>query len=102
MDTNDLIAEAKAKFSHNSTKAYLREKYNSKLIIAEQGGLWKITPEFISFLASVYIPNDVVIMDLYESPVKVDRTKFLNKAIDTYTSVMNEYYKEWEKLKKNR
>lgn len=102
MDTKDLIAEAKTKFSYNSTKAYLKDKYQSKLIIAEQGGLWKITPELITLLSSVYIPNDIILLDLYENPVQIDRPKFLQKAINTYQSVMTAYLAEWEKLKKNR
>ena len=102
MDTKDLITEAKAKFSYNSTKAYLKDKYQSKLIIAEQGGLWKISPELITLLSSVYIPDVIVLLDLYENPVKINRSKFLQKAINTYQSVMNDYLVEWEKLKKNR
>ena len=30
MDTKTLIKDAKARFSHNSAKTYLKEKYNSK------------------------------------------------------------------------
>jgi hypothetical protein len=44
MDINDLITETKARFSHNSAKEYLKEKYDSKLILATQNGLWKATP----------------------------------------------------------
>jgi hypothetical protein len=52
MDTKTLIKDAKARFSHNSAKAYLKEKYNSKLIIAEQGGLWRADAQTIAILAS--------------------------------------------------
>ena len=41
MDTKTLITEAKARFAHNSAKDYLKEKYDAKLLVAEQGGLWK-------------------------------------------------------------
>ena len=50
MDTKTLISDAKARFSHNSAKAYLKEKYKSKLIIAEQGGLWKADAQTIALL----------------------------------------------------
>jgi len=41
MDTTKLISDAKARFSHNSAKAYLNEKYNGKLLVAVQNGLWR-------------------------------------------------------------
>ena len=49
MDTKTLISEAKARFNHNSAKAYLKDKYDSKLIIADQGGLWRADQKTISF-----------------------------------------------------
>ena len=52
MDTKTLIKDAKARFSHNSAKAYLKEKYSSKLVIAEQGGLWRADAQTIGFLNS--------------------------------------------------
>ena len=52
MDTKTLIAEAKARFIHNSAKHYLAEKYNAKLIVADQGGLWKADQQTITFLSS--------------------------------------------------
>ena len=53
MDTTTLIQEAKARFSHNSAKAYLKEKYDSLLIIADQGGLWRADIQTLNFLKSV-------------------------------------------------
>jgi len=53
MNTDELIKESKAKFDHNLAKHYLKEKYQSKLIFADQGGLWKATPDFLSFLSSL-------------------------------------------------
>ena len=52
MDTKTLISEAKARFNHNSAKAYLKEKYEAKLLVAEQGGLWKADQQTITFLAT--------------------------------------------------
>ncbi len=52
MDTKTLITEAKARFAHNSAKDYLKEKYNAKLLVAEQGGLWRADKETISFLTA--------------------------------------------------
>jgi len=101
MDTKSIIAEVKAKFDHNSSKDYLKDKYNAKLLLAEQGGLWKVSPEFISVLSN-YPHNKIILVDTYENPIQVDRDVLLTAATDRYESVMTEYLQEFNQLKKNR
>jgi hypothetical protein len=101
MDTKTLIAEAKARFSHNSAKAYLKEKYDSKLIVADQGGLWRADQQTISFLSSMD-DNFVVIIDTFNNPVEVNRDKLLEVLKTTYTTTMLEWYKEWKELEGKR
>jgi hypothetical protein len=102
MDTKTLIAEAKARFSHNSAKAYLRDKYDSKLIIADQGGLWRADKQTISFLSSMNEDNFVILMDTFDNPVQVNREKLLTLLKDTYNTVMLEWHKEWKELEGKR
>jgi hypothetical protein len=102
MDTKTLIAEAKARFSHNSAKAYLKDKYDSKLIIADQGGLWRADKQTISFLSSMNEDNFVVLMDTFDNPVQVNREKLLTVLKDTYNTVMLEWHKEWKELEGKR
>ena len=102
MDTKTLIAEAKARFAHNSAKDYLKEKYEAKLLIAEQGGLWKADIQTISFLKSWQVSDEIVLIDTFDNPVKVDRIQLLIKLQDTYQSVMNEWYDEWKVLESKR
>ena len=101
MDTKLLISEAKARFNHNSAKAYLKDKYESKLIVAEQGGLWKADQQTITFLLSM--PNgELVLMDTFDNPVKVDRLSLTHKLIEVYNSVMTEWANEWKELEQKR
>lgn len=102
MDTKTLISEAKARFNHNSAKDYLKEKYNAKLLVAEQGGLWRADIQTISFLKSWQVTDDIVLMDTFDNPVKVDRIKLLIKLQDTYQSVMEEWHSEWKELESKR
>ncbi len=104
MDTKTLITEAKARFAHNSAKDYLKEKYDAKLLVAEQGGLWKADQETISFLTVMINDYDdrVVIMDTFQNPVLVDRSGLLTKLKDVYNSVMAEWYNEWTDLESKR
>ena len=101
MDTKLLISEAKARFNHNSAKAYLKDKYESKLIVAEQGGLWKADQQTITFLLSM--PNgELVLMDTFDNPVKVDRLSLTYKLVEVYNSLMTEWANEWKELEQKR
>ena len=101
MDTKTLITEAKARFNHNSAKAQLKDKYDGKFIIAEQGGLWKASPELIAFLNALD-DNFVILIDNFNNPVQVNRDQLLAVLKDTYSKVMLEWYKEWKELEGKR
>jgi hypothetical protein len=101
MDTKTLISEAKARFNHNSAKAQLKDKYDSKFIVAEQGGLWKATPEFIGFLNAVD-DDDVILIDTFDNPVEVKREQLLEVLKATYQKVMLDWHKEWKELESKR
>jgi hypothetical protein len=101
MDIKNLLAESKARFNHNSAKAYLAEKYQSKLIVAEQGGLWKADAETILLLNSFTSAN-LVLIDTFNSPVKVDRQQLLEKLQQIYETTMEQWYAEWQLLESKR
>ena len=101
MDTKTLLAEAKARFNHNSAKDYLAEKYQNKLIVAEQGGLWKADAQTIGFLSSFSSPQ-LVLIDTFENPVQVNRAELLAKLQSVYETTMNEWYNEWRELEGKR
>ena len=101
MNTDNLATESKAKFDHNLAKHYLKEKYTAKLIFADQGGLWKASPDFLSFLSSP-TSQETVIIDLYDNPIKVDKEKLKLKAHNVYNTVMHEWHEEYNLLQSKR
>jgi hypothetical protein len=101
MDTKTLITEAKARFNHNSAKAYLKDKYDSKLIVADQGGLWKATTELITFLATS-TDTVVILIDNFDNPVMVNRIQLHDVLHKTYTDTMTLWYNEWIELESKR
>lgn len=101
MNTDNLVNESKAKFDHNLAKHYLKEKYTAKLIFADQGGLWKATPDFLSFL-STPTPKQTIIMDLYDNPVSVDKEALSLKSHQIYNTVMHEWHEEYSLLQNKR
>ena len=101
MDTKSLIADAKARFNHNSAKAQLKDKYDSKLIVADQNGLWRADLETINFLNAT-TDEQVVIIDTFDNPVKVERALLMEKLLATYKQVMTDWHNEWSELEKKR
>jgi hypothetical protein len=101
MDTKTLILEAKARFNHNSAKAYLKEKYESKLIVADQFGLWSANLATINFLTSSS-EDEIILIDNFNNPVKINRKSLLSKLNAVYKSTMEEWYTEWVALEKKR
>ena len=102
MDTKTLIAESKARFNHNSAKTYLKEKFNAKLLIAEQGGLWRADAQTINLLSSFDKTKEIILIDTFDNPVKVNRIELLDKLKKVYTDVMEQYCKEWAELEAKR
>lgn len=101
MDTKQLISEAKMRFNHNSAKSYLKDKYDSKLSVATQGGLWKATPTLIAVL-SAYDDESIVLIDEYNNPISVNRPVLLKTIKETYKTVMEAWATEWAILEKKR
>ena len=101
MDTKTLIAEAKARFNHNSAKAQLKDKYDGKLIVADQGGLWKADSTTISFLNS-FTETNLVLVDTFDNTVEINRLDLLKKLQETYSKVMSQWHDEWKTLESKR
>ena len=101
MNTQLLIDTAKARFAHNASRTYLADKYSSKLIVVAQSGIWKADPQLISFL-SAWTDETIIIIDLYENIVEVNRRQLLDTLKVLYAQVMSDWNEETQLLAKNR
>ena len=101
MDTENLIAHARARFDHESAKRNLREKYQGKLVFAFGGGMWRAGPELIALLKD-RSEIDIVLQDLYENPVRVNAPQLLREVEQRWKEQMNAWLVEYEELNKNR
>ena len=101
MDTENLIAHARARFDHATAKRVLREKYEARMIFAHDGGMWRAGPELINILAAVP-PGDAVLLDLYETPVQITVTELFALAHERWQEQMNAWKVEWDELNKKR
>ena len=101
MNTDNLIAHARARFDHVAARRVLKEKYEAKMLFAHAGGMWRSGPELLVLLATVP-PGDAVILDLYETPVQVNPEQLRLMAMQRWQEQMNAWHVEHEQLNKQR
>jgi hypothetical protein len=102
MDTDALIAHARARFDHVAAKRVLKEKYQARMLFAHAGGMWRAGPELLAMLQSVPVEDDVVILDLYENPIKISPLELQHLAYDRWQEQMNAWLVEHDELSKKR
>lgn len=101
MNTDNLIAHARARFDHVAARRVLKEKYEARMLFAHAGGMWRAGPELLTLLATVP-PGDAVVLDIYETPVQVNPEKLRLLAMSRWQEQMNAWLVEHEQLKKKR
>jgi hypothetical protein len=101
MDTNELITHSRTRFDHHQARTVLREKYQAKMTFAYGGGMWRAGPELLTVLA-VCPDESAVLLDLYETPVKVDIREIELAVQQRWQEQMNAWMVEHEELNRNR
>lgn len=101
MDTDKLIEFSRARFEHESAKRVLREKYQAKMMFAHAGGMFRASPEMISFL-NLYRDQDIVVKDLYDTPVQVNANTLCDVMKTRFQEQMNAWLLEHEEISRQR
>jgi hypothetical protein len=101
MNTDELIAHSRSRFDHAAAKRVLKEKYQAKMLFAHAGGMFRSTPEMISFL-SLYGDQRIVIKDLYDPPIEVNAKDLIDEMQKKWNEQMNAWLVEWTELQKQR
>jgi hypothetical protein len=96
MDTEQLVTHGRARFEHAAARRLLKEKYQGKMTFAYAGGMFSAGPELLTLLQSIPVHDDVVILDLYGNPVKVDPGELQRIAFDRWQEQMNAWLMEFE------
>lgn len=101
MDTNELIAQAKARFDHASARRIMREKYQAKMYFAHAGGMWCAGPELQMTLMSC--PGDeAVLLDYYEKPIKIKVADLLRESQTRWQEQMTAWLIEYQEQSRQR
>ena len=100
----DLLSHSRARFNHEAARRVLKEKYEAKMLFAYRGGMWRAGPELMSALNNCRIDDkaEVVLLDLYENPVKIQTKELWNQAAERWQEQMNAWLVEFEQLSQQR
>ena len=102
MDTEALVAHARARFDHAAARRVLKEKYEARMVFAHAGGMWRAGPELLTTLLSCAQDKDVVLLDLYETPVQVRPEELRSLAMTRWQEQMNAWLTEHNELSNRR
>jgi len=102
MNTDELIVHSRSRFDHAVAKRVLKEKYQAKMTFAHAGGLWRAGPELQSMIFTCGKIGEAVLLDLYETPVKVNTTELMALSQQRWQEQMNAWLIEHEELTKQR
>jgi hypothetical protein len=100
MDTQQIVEQAKARFNFAETKRYLKEKYLNQLVLAHAGGSWNISSSFLATLTA--LDGDVILVDAYDNPIKVNTKELLAVASEKYNLIMSQWLAEYADLIRKR
>jgi hypothetical protein len=93
-----LVEQIKQATDYQTNKQILREKIQTDLLIAYNGGLFKTSLELIAFL-NCWTSDELVLEDTYQNPIKINRKELLELSQQHYQMVMNTWHIEHEELR---
>ena len=102
MNTDDLVAHARARFDHVAARRVLKEKYSARMLFAYRGGMFRAGPELLTVLHACPVDDDIVILDIYENPVQVDPGELQQLAHNRWQEQMNAWLVEHNQISQQR
>jgi hypothetical protein len=97
----DIQNQAQLSFDHSVAKKNLQQRMQARLNVTYNDGFFTVTKEQINFL-DLLGSQEVVLLDNYETPIKVNAFELLKLMFERYHEIMNEWLEEYEQLKKVR
>ena len=95
---------ANYRVSMNNQKEQLKAKTEGLLCFSINGGSFKIDRSLITFCKVLIDSGEqtAVLLDVYDNPILIELAAFYDEIISRYIEVTNDYYVEYEKLRKAR
>jgi hypothetical protein len=100
-ELDQLTQQIKQATDYQTNKQILREKIQTDLHFAYNGGLFKATQELIGFI-NAWDTETLYLEDTYQNPIEVIRNEFLSLCQQHYQTAMNAWHIQHEELKRAR
>lgn len=104
-DINEILKNINSLTILKNQIELLKLKKNNCLRLSMNGGIFSISSQLIS-LVKIYIDNgysNAVFLDKNDTPIMIQNLDdFLEKMLERQIEVLNEYYVEYEKLKRRK
>lgn len=102
MNTDQLVTTARVRFEHEAARQLQKEKYQAKMLFAYAGGMWRAGPELLTVLQACPVDDEIVLLDLYDTPCRVKPVELQHLAFDRWQEQMNAWLIEYEESRKQR
>lgn len=89
----------------NNQKRIIKEQLYENLIYYFNGGQFTIDQVLINFCRNLLDlgQTETILLDDNDTPIKIENlSDFTDEVLDVYWKAMNQYYNDYEKLRKNR
>lgn len=101
---NKALEFANYRITLNNQHEALKAKTQSLLSYSVNGGTFTIDRELITFCKTLSDMGhkEVVLLDIYNNPIQVVLEDFSEEIVSRYFEVTNDYFMEYEKIRKAR
>jgi len=100
-DLENITNQIRLATDYQINKRILREKIQTDLHVPYNGGLFKVSPELIAFLAT-WDGDELFLEDTYQNPIKINRKELLDKCREHYQMIMNTWHVQHEDIRRAR
>lgn len=102
-EIDNLVQQIKQATNYQTNKKILKEKIQTDLHFAYNGGLFKADPTIYSFvLLWQGDPDRLFLEDVYGNPIKINKDEFIALCTEHYQTAMNAWHIQHEELKNAR
>lgn len=100
-ELEQLVKDIQIATDYQANKKILQEKIKTDLHVTYNNGLFYISRDLLSFLAT-WPDKELFLEDVYNNPILVDREELLELSRQHYNSVMNTWHIQHEEIKRVR
>jgi hypothetical protein len=102
MNTEIIKQTSRAKYLHSLAKLAAKESHTAQMLLTAYGGTFRVTAEWIAFLSIKQLGDAIIVLDIFENPIEVDRISLLNQSITLYETVMQSWLDTVTEINKKR